>query len=848
MTLTNTTNDSIRFRVSDDNAKRREQKLAQARANTIIHKSIYLEKDAKDPRPGFAPQKGGGGPDAFGYEWIDSDEPDGPLYDWVDISTTGTMLNASSPWVASGTLSATDEGTIQVELPFPFPFYGTTYTSAYIGTNGTLSFEVPTGSFYSNGQIPSPASGSALIDNFIAGFWDDLDIAGNGVMYYGMHNGSFVLQCVNLERYSSTVADYTFEFILRPNGEVIMQYAAMGIGGGVTNSATIGIENGNGTVGLQVVSSATYLHNELAIRFFLPDAPWLSSEPSFGTIPPMSAANVQVHLDASELMLDTTYNAQLFVDAVHPDAGGTMEIPVHLYVKLADSALILSNRNTVEFGTVPLFETKRDSIRIKNGGLLPLSVSAVTSTNPFFAVSANSFNLEPGAARMVFVDYHPFIAHEDTGRVIFISNSQYTPRIDVVLHGNSVGVAHIAVSPNSFSATTQATGDTISYTMSVKNSGTDTLHFKINELPGATVTEGRGGPDAFGYVWRDNEDADGPVFNWVDIRTMGTALTLADNGVSSAVPLGFSFNYYGTSYNELRVFANGFLSFTTTTSYSFNTAVPSVSMPNNSLYGFWDDLNPATTGGEVHYYANDGKFTVQYTNVARANNAGSRVTFQIILLANGEIIYQYANVVGTLNSATVGMENSGGTTGLQVVYNNTYIHNNLAVLFTQDRISWLSTNKLDGAVFPGDSARVKVQIHPRTTHPGNYTAKLRVTGNSFDTVFASVALNVLTGVNDGVISSVPTKFSLEQNYPNPFNPSTTLNYSLPLESLVRLRIFDILGKEIATLVRTTQAAGYYDVVWNAGNVASGLYFYRLDATPKNGSVPFTQIKKMLLMK
>ncbi|MEK7263414.1 MAG: S8 family serine peptidase [Bacteroidota bacterium] len=848
MTLTNTTDDSIRFRVSDDNAKRREQKLAQARANTVIHQSILLGKDEKDPRPGYSPVEGQGGPDAFGYEWIDSDEPNGPLYDWVDISSTGTMLNASSPWVASGTLSATDEGIIQIDLPFPFPFYGNTYSSVYIGTNGTLSFQPPTGSFYSNGQIPSPASGSAMIDNFIGGFWDDLDIAGNGVMYYGVHNGSFVLQCVNLERYSSTNADYTFEFILRPNGEILMQYSQMGIGGGSTISATIGIENIGGTVGLQVVASATYLHNELAIRFFLPDAPWISAEPSFGVIPPLSSSNVQIELDAAELMLDTTYNAKLFVDAVHPDAGASMEIPVQLYVKLADSALILTNRNTVDFGIVPLFETKRESIRVKNGGLLPLNVSSVTTTNAFFAASASSFSLEPGATKMLFVDYHPFIEREDTGRVIFISNSQYTPRIDVLLHGVSVGVAHIALSPNSFSATTQATDDTISYTMTVKNPGTDTLHFVVNETPGATVTDGRGGPDAFGYVWRDNDDADGPMFNWMDIRSMGTALTLVDNGVSNALPLGFDFMYYGNSYNQLRVFANGFLSFTTTTSYSFNSAVPSTAMPNNCLYGFWDDLNPATAGGEVHYYANDGKFVVQYTNVARANDANSRVTFQIIVNPNGEIMYQYLTLAGVLNSTTVGMENLNGSAGLQTVYNNTYLHNNLAILFTKDRISWLSVNKLEGTVVPGDSTKVKVQIHPRSTQPGNYTAKLRVTGNTADTAFATVTLNVLTAVNDGNISSIPSQFSLKQNYPNPFNPATTMSYSLPVESIVRLRIFDILGKEISTLVQTTQAAGYYDVVWNAGNVASGMYFYRLDAAPKNGSTPFTQIKKMLLMK
>lgn len=91
-------------------------------------------------------------------------------------------------------------------------------------------------------------------------------------------------------------------------------------------------------------------------------------------------------------------------------------------------------------------------------------------------------------------------------------------------------------------------------------------------------------------------------------------------------------------------------------------------------------------------------------------------------------------------------------------------------------------------------------------------------------------------------SSAPTSFTLDQNYPNPFNPTTTLSFSIPTSSFVLLRVFDVLGREVATLVNETKAAGRYSVDWNAAGHPSGLYFYRLSANGKTG------LKRMMLLK
>ncbi|MCB0732821.1 MAG: T9SS type A sorting domain-containing protein, partial [Ignavibacteriae bacterium] len=129
--------------------------------------------------------------------------------------------------------------------------------------------------------------------------------------------------------------------------------------------------------------------------------------------------------------------------------------------------------------------------------------------------------------------------------------------------------------------------------------------------------------------------------------------------------------------------------------------------------------------------------------------------------------------------------------------------------------------------------------------------------------------NVLTNiVTDAKISenNLQTDFSLEQNYPNPFNPTTTISYTIPQSTVianevkqsneitsvnsfprndnfnVSLKIYDVLGKEVATLVNKTQSAGNYEVHFDASDLPSGVYYYQLKASN------FIQTKKMVLLK
>jgi hypothetical protein len=108
-----------------------------------------------------------------------------------------------------------------------------------------------------------------------------------------------------------------------------------------------------------------------------------------------------------------------------------------------------------------------------------------------------------------------------------------------------------------------------------------------------------------------------------------------------------------------------------------------------------------------------------------------------------------------------------------------------------------------------------------------------------------------TGTALGVaepVAEIPQVFDLHQNYPNPFNPSTTISFDVPRNAQVNLVIYDILGRVVTTLVDEVKAANRYRVVWDASNVSTGVYFYRMTARAADGSGDFTSVKKLLLMK
>ena len=178
-----------------------------------------------------------------------------------------------------------------------------------------------------------------------------------------------------------------------------------------------------------------------------------------------------------------------------------------------------------------------------------------------------------------------------------------------------------------------------------------------------------GGPDTYGYTWRDVSD--GATYSWIDISGTGTDLGMGDESLSAPQSLGFSVTFYGNSYSQILVSANGWITFDLTESSAnyTNYGIPSTSGPEDLVAAFWDDLNPGSAGN-VYFQSFADHAVVSWVGVPRYGTADAK-TFQIVIRDTGLIEIQYQASGTTINTATVGIENAIGDDGLQCQYDAT---------------------------------------------------------------------------------------------------------------------------------------------------------------------------------
>jgi hypothetical protein len=220
--------------------------------------------------PGYT-VKGHGGPDSYGYSWIDSEEDGGPNWEWVDISETGDQVE----------IIGDDQVVGPFELPFDFPYYGQAKNHYWISGNGVISFIeqfIP----YANSSIPT---NNNYVD-FIAWFWDDLLIDSViSKVYVQNYDEKTVVQFTRMVHYPGTESSITGQVIMMVNGKIFFRYRQVSETFEAT-SATVGLQSGDPAVGLQVVYNAEYVHSELAVRFDLNRNFITSVNPSSLTLPP----------------------------------------------------------------------------------------------------------------------------------------------------------------------------------------------------------------------------------------------------------------------------------------------------------------------------------------------------------------------------------------------------------------------------------------------------------------------------------------------------------------------------------------------------------------------------------
>lgn len=313
--ITNTGEGELDYTVTLENPER-----------TTAAATPRVKKDVPVPADGAPQPDGSGGPDQFGYFWTDSDEPGGPVFDWVEINAVGVDAGGGD-----------DTSLGPFDLGFTFHHYGVPYDQVRICTNGFLSF-TSTATSYNNGFIPS----TATPNDVIAPFWDDINLNDGGTIWYHADtaNSRFIVEWEAVPHYASSgTGTYTFQAILNADDTIVCQYLSMV---GDIDLATIGIENLDGTDGLMVVQDAAYMHDELAI-LFKAATPWLQIEPMAGTVLPGGDATLELVYSAEDVEIGD-YLGLLTVHGNDPD-NMSDEHPVALYVRSLTS---------VEDGATPM--------------------------------------------------------------------------------------------------------------------------------------------------------------------------------------------------------------------------------------------------------------------------------------------------------------------------------------------------------------------------------------------------------------------------------------------------------------------------------------------------------------
>lgn len=229
---------------------------------------------------------GAGGPDQFGYIWIDSDEEGGPLFNYRDISATGTPV-----------FGVADDNIVgPFEIGFDFYFYGESKTQFWLNSNGCIGF---TPNYITLGNTSLPSNSSFYID-FIAWMWDDLVFrAGTSQVFYQTFPDRLIIQFKNYEHFGQPNLFINAEVVIFRNGRVRILYDDLAAG--VTlNSCTVGIQSSHPDIGLQVTFNSNYLHNDLAVLFSVPGEFITDVQPAAGIIPEGESETIIITYDSKE--------------------------------------------------------------------------------------------------------------------------------------------------------------------------------------------------------------------------------------------------------------------------------------------------------------------------------------------------------------------------------------------------------------------------------------------------------------------------------------------------------------------------------------------------------------------
>ncbi|MFP4458281.1 MAG: T9SS type A sorting domain-containing protein [Candidatus Zixiibacteriota bacterium] len=642
-----------------------------------------------------------GGPDDFGHIFADVDEPE-VSYLWFPTD---------SAEVISGWIGLPSEGTAtRVFTPFPITFYGNSYDSFMVSTNGFITFSSGYPESSTNVELPTVYTPN----NLVAAYWDKLAFGDDTRVFYETvgtaPNRKFIITWKNIYIFREFYVhgDYltpnTFQIIFfEKPGEtnIKIQYQEMGsLENPHGTSATVGIENVDGTDGLTYCHEDSIIFSEHAVYFttgfydndievlsiYFPDT-LLTSDAiipfvELGNTGFETARDIWTDLIIFDSERDTVYTDSFYLDSLPTGRADTLEFggwePT---LEMHPGECIISARANMPADENPWNDSLSNSFFLLAYDLevKEILVNSVVFPGSFVDIAAIVRNNGGEDASFEFF-----------GEILKDSIIIFRDSLSFELSSEEIGTLSLG----------SWIPDTGSYQLEF-NVNTSNDQVRENDTLRKTIASyehfGHGGPDAYGYEWFDSWYDPAFAYTPIDISDATIIGTFEGYEITTSIALPFEFPFYGDEYTTVYLSSNGFLSFSPLIygAHTRNQEIPNPGMPDGIIAALWDGLyiyDPYGTFG-VYTKSEEDRFHIIFSNVTFFSTPEYYITFEIVLYQSGDIVLNYEDIetpdtYHTMGrSATVGIENEDGDTGLQYLYNGSppgnSIMNHTSITFTR---------------------------------------------------------------------------------------------------------------------------------------------------------------------
>lgn len=762
------------------------------------------------------------GPDPYGYlayDNVDVAYEFSRPFNWTDISASGVRLSHASGDPGEQLPNGQTNSDV-IELPFDFMFYGDTYDTLTICSNGWAAFgDQDHLDMFRNYPIPGQQAPEAMM----APFWDDLRTngAGDGVYYlYDDVNHRLIIEWNAMGAFPfGGGAAVDFQLILLDpafyptndgNGIIIFQYdnaqTLQQDNWEESTGETIGIQAPRATLGLQYRHSgsnapgANGMGNDRAIvittekRFATGIITGVVTDEESG----QPVDGVLISLDGEEDIATTNVQGEYTM----------IDVEIGTYT-------VRATKFGYNQGQTANFVVEMDSTETASFSL----------THPEITLSTNSLNVNlPGDPTEQTFD----IDNGGNGPLDFRISLEY--QAENGERGNWATIAHESV--------TQETGDA-----QILGCAFDGNRWVVSGGSGPT------GPNYFYYydltgnLIGSIEQPTSTQFGYYDLAFDGTYIYGSTDGLQELQGVDYLGNVQ-TTVPVSQVSPARCIAYDAATDQfwiaDYSTAIFCVDRQGNELHRFNNNLDK--TG--LAWYADDPDGYKLY--VFHWNTQGTGGTLVSKIHPTSGAILAVTAITDQTGDRAGGCDITSDWNSMLTVFGGIFQNSQgdrLEMRQMKFDTDWIGVTPLNSSVLPQSSRDISVSIDPANLRDLTYHVNIIVSNNSTD---SSVVLPLTLArylVAEEPTHEIPTQFAVHQNYPNPFNPSTQVRFDLSEAGLTSLKIFNVLGQEVAAPIRAQRMqVGQHVVNVDMGGLPSGVYLYRVE------SGKFVETKKMVLMK